>query len=132
MGIPQYLAQDSVVAVMSQRLVKKLCPHCKKQVRTSKMATQALGLKRTTKIFQPKGCDYCNHTGYRGRIAVHEIMYLDKKLKENFESKELDLNNIRELAVENGMVSLAESCREYVLNGTTSLDEYMNIILGNE
>ena len=132
MGIPQYLVQDSVVAVMSQRLVKKLCPHCKRKVTTSKLATRALGLKKQTKIFQPKGCEYCNHTGYKGRLAVHEIMYLDQDLRDKLNNKNLDLNNVREIAIKSGMVSLAEACKEYVLEGITSLDEYMNIILGNE
>ena len=132
MGIPQYLVEDSVVAVMSQRLVKKLCPHCKKRVTTTKLATRALGLKKPTKIFQPKGCEYCNHTGYKGRVAVHEIMYLDQKLKEKLNNKNLDLNSVREIALKNGMISLAEACKEYVLDGTTSINEFMNIILGNE
>ena len=92
---------------------------------------QALGLKRETYIYKPQGCPYCGGTGYRGRVAVHEILYLDQKLKSHISSEKLDFESLKTLAQKNGMVTLSGACREYVLDGTTSLDEYMSIVLGD-
>lgn len=132
MGIPQYLVGDALVAVISQRLVKKLCPHCKKKIKTNQQVTKELGLKESTTIYEPHGCPYCNNTGYRGRVAVHEIMYMGQELKEKLNFKNLDFETLKELAIKNGMVTISKACKEYVLNGITSFDEYMNIMLGNE
>ena len=132
MGIPQYLVGDALVAVISQRLVKKLCPHCKKKIKTNAQITNELDLKESTFIYEPNGCPYCNNTGYRGRMAVHEIMYIDHKLKEKLNFKNLDFETLRDLAIKNGMITISKACKEYVLNGTTSFAEYVNISLGNK
>lgn len=131
MGIPQYLVGDAMVAVLSQRLVKRLCPHCRKKVKTSKSAMKALNLKKPRDIFKPQGCPYCGGTGYRGRVAVHEILYLDKNFKEQIENQEVNFEVLKTLAKQNGMISLSDACKEYVLNGTTSLDEYLSIMIGD-
>jgi len=132
MGIPQYLVGDALIAVISQRLVKKLCPHCKKKIKTNQSAMRELGLKEQANIFEPNGCPYCNNTGYKGRVAVHEIMYFDQKMKEKLNIKNLDFDTLRDLAIKNGMITLREACKQYVLDGTTSFDEYLKIMLGNE
>lgn len=132
MGIPQYLVGDALVAVISQRLVKRLCPHCKKRTKSNNAVMEVLGLKQPQTIFQPKGCPYCNNTGYKGRVAVHEIMYFDQKLKEKLNAKNLDMDTIKDLSIKNGMITLSEACKNYVLEGITSVDEYLKIMIGNE
>ena len=131
MGIPKYLATDALVAVISQRLVKRLCPHCKKKIATNKNINSMLGLTKSTYIYKPQGCAYCNNTGYKGRIAVHEILYFDNYLKEQLNKQDMDFELLKKLAKQNGMITLKDSCQKYVLNGITSLEEYMSITLGD-
>ena len=76
--------------------------------------------------FCPQGCQFCNHTGYKGRIAVHEIMYLNEELKNAIADK-VSLDKLRELAKENGMVPLFDACKQYVLKGVTSIQELMGL-----
>ena len=130
MGIPQYLASDAIVAVISQRLIKRLCPHCKKRVKTTLQMMDALNLKESMYIYRANGCPFCNHTGYKGRLAVHEILYFDKKLKNKLDTQELNIETLSAFAEQSGMISLAEACKKYVLNGTTSLEEFINLTLG--
>ncbi len=77
-------------------------------------------------IARPKGCQFCNHTGYKGRTAVHEVMYMNDKMK-NVVMNEKNLDVIRREAIENGMTPLWNACRELVLSGTTSLQELMSL-----
>ena len=131
MGIPQYLVTDATVAVISQRLVKKLCPHCKKRMQVNKTIANMLGIKENEYIYKPSGCQYCNHTGYRGRTAVHEILYFDNELKLQLNSGEVSFDKLKKLAKKNGMITLDESCKKYVIEGITSLDEYLSITMGD-
>lgn len=132
MGIPQYLVSDALVAVISQRLVKRLCPHCKKKVKATKNIAEGLGISKDSYIYTADGCPFCNGTGYKGRTAVHEILYLDSKFKSQIVNQNLDIETLKKVAKENGMVTLAEACKNYVLEGVTSYDEYMNIMLGDK
>ena len=59
-------------------------------------------------------------------------MYLDNKIKDKISNKSLDIDTLRDMAIQNGMITLGESCKNYVLDGTTSFDEYIKIMLGNE
>lgn len=127
MGIAPYLVADATVGVIAQRLVKKLCPQCKKAALTTPAETAMLKLKKPVEIWHPVGCPYCNNTGYKGRTAVHEIMYLNEKIREAINDRAY-LENLRELAIKNGMVPLWESCRELVFDGTTSLSELMSLL----
>ena len=127
MGVDSYMVSDALVSVISQRLIKRLCPVCKKRSRTTQAETEMLGLAEPVSIFRPAGCQFCNQTGYKGRIAVHEILYLDNKLKSQIKS-DMQADDIRKLAIANGMVELERSCREYVIKGVTSISEYMGII----
>ena len=126
MKVKDYLVADALVGVIAQRLVKKLCPACKKRGRTNAREMESLGLTEPVTIARPQGCQFCNNTGYKGRVAVHELMYMDEKMK-NAVLVEKNLENLRRLAMENGMTPLWNSCREIVLNGTTSIQELMNL-----
>ena len=81
MKIPDYLLADALIGVIAQRLVKKLCPACKKKLKTTAQEMKTLGLTKPAYIYHAQGCQYCNHTGYKGRTAVHEIMRIDKGVK---------------------------------------------------
>ena len=123
MGVSGYLVKDSLVAVISQRLVKRLCPVCKKRSKTTEEEMQLLEISEPATVFRGAGCQFCNQTGYKGRAAVHEILYLDNKLKSLIRG-DSKADDIRRFAVENGMVELNAACRELVLGGITDVSEF--------
>lgn len=127
MGVPDYLVADSVVGVIAQRLVKRLCPMCKKQSYTDENEMAMLGIKKPMKISRPCGCRFCGNTGYRGRTAVHEILYVNETVKSRI-SGEHKLEVIRKIARQNGMSSLWESCKALVLDGMTDIRELNTLI----
>jgi type IV pilus assembly protein PilB len=129
MGIEPYLVADSVVGILAQRLVRRLCPRCKQEKIATEEELKELGVKKSgvkLKIYEKCGCTYCNNTGYQGRIAVYEIMDVGPELKE------LIMNNatsaeIKRVAVENGMHTLHRSAAELVVNGTTTISEMRKV-----
>lgn len=126
MGVERYLIADSVVGVIAQRLVRKLCGHCKKM----RPATQdekrlmKLNTQEDVNIYEPCGCDFCNHTGYYGRVGVFEIMEVNDEIRdlisENGSTEELE-----RAARNSGMRTLRENGIRYVLDGTTSVEEML-------
>jgi len=128
MGVTNYLVADALVGVISQRLVKRLCPACKKKRRTNAREMVILGLDKPVSIYRPQGCQFCNQTGYRGRTAVHEIMYLNDKIRDAI-VKGMSAEEIREVAKKNGMISLWDVGKTYVLQGITSIEELMGLYM---
>ncbi|MDD4125386.1 MAG: GspE/PulE family protein [Eubacteriales bacterium] len=128
MGVSNYLVADALIGVISQRLVKRLCPACKKRSKTSKRETAMLGFREPVSVYRPKGCQFCNNTGYRGRIAVHEIMHLNENIR-NAMTQNITAEKLREVVKTNGMIPLWENCRNYVLNGITSIQELMALYM---
>ena len=126
MGVEDYLVADSLVGVIAQRLVKRLCPACKKRSKTTQKEMEILGLDAPVNIFRPQGCQFCNNTGYKGRIAVHEMMYINDNMR-NAIVTEKNLENLRDIAKENGMVTLWNSCKNLVFKGITSLQELLTL-----
>ncbi len=126
MGVDSFLLADALVGVISQRLVKKLCPVCRKKQATNPREMLMLGIDEPAEIYQPVGCQYCNNTGYKGRTAVHEIMYMDEELRQLVNDKASGIE-IRKTAQNKGMLTLSEVCKSYVLEGITSLAELMAI-----
>ncbi|MBO5310142.1 MAG: type II/IV secretion system protein [Clostridia bacterium] len=124
MGVSSYLVGDAIVGVISQRLVKRLCPMCKKAHITTPDEMHILGLETPQKIFSPVGCQYCNGSGFKGRLAVHEIMYVSDALR-NLINQNEGIEKIRATAEASGMISLADSCKNAVLSGDTSISEFM-------
>ena len=128
MGVSNYFVADALIGVISQRLVKRLCPVCKHKAKTTPLEMKMLKLDEPVTICRPKGCQFCNGTGYRGRIAVHEIMYLNEKIREAL-ATDISAEQLRELVRENGMRSMWENCRDYVLRGITSVHELMALYM---
>lgn len=126
MGIPDYLVADALVGVIAQRLVKRLCPACKKRSRTNPKEMEILKLDEPIPIYRPRGCQYCNNTGYKGRAAVHEIMYFTEKMR-SIVTAEKNVEVIRNEAKNGGMVTLWESCYDLVVKGVTSMQELMTL-----
>ena len=126
MNVPDYLVADSLVGVIAQRLVKRLCPACKKRGKTTAKEMEILGINEPVSISRAQGCQFCNNTGYKGRTAVHEILYVNEKMQNEI-SRDKNIENLRDIAKKNGMITLWNSCRSLVLNGTTSIQELMRL-----
>lgn len=126
MGIPKYLVADSLVGSISQRLVRRLCPECKTKKLTSAYEKQLLGLERGIRLYRPCGCRLCNYTGYTGRIGVFEILVNDNEVKEMIMSDKFNTTNLNAL-LKDKMPSLMDNCKELVLKGETSIEEYLSL-----
>ncbi|MBP8639459.1 MAG: Flp pilus assembly complex ATPase component TadA [Oscillospiraceae bacterium] len=128
MGIESYLLADSLVGVIAQRLVRKLCPHCKKARQAIPAEKRMLGrdVITETTVYDPVGCPMCADTGYFGRIGVYEIMEITQELKRLVATKG-NTGDIQNVAISEGMKTLHMSAAEYVLDGTTSIAEMLRV-----
>ena len=126
MKVTDYLVADALVGVIAQRLVKRLCPACEKRGRTTESEMKILGLSEPATVFRPQGCQFCNNSGYKGRVAVHEIMYMNDKIR-NAVTNGAPIEEVRSLAEEGGMVSLWDSCKRLVMQGVTDVSELLTL-----
>ena len=126
MGIERYLIADSMVGVIAQRLVRKLCPHCRRPRMATKEELRLLKQSQdaSVEVFTPGGCNFCNNTGYFGRIGVFEIMEVDDKIRQLI-TENAPTEELLAAAKESGMHTLRENAIRYVLDGTTSIDEML-------
>lgn len=128
MGIESYLIADSVIGVIAQRLVRRLCKECKRPRLATADEKELMGcsMEEDVTIYEPCGCSKCENTGYKGRIGVYEIMKMSPRLK-TIISKRQGVDAIKEQALQEGMYTLRMSATEYVLDGTTSFDEMVKV-----
>jgi len=129
MGLESYLVADSVVGILAQRLVRRLCPHCRRKRLATPDEKKVMLLRNTEQdvaIYEPVGCPHCNDTGYYGRIGVYEIMEISPALKRAI-SKNEGTERIRDIAIQEGMHTLRMSAAEYVLSGVTSIQEMLRV-----
>jgi len=131
-GIEPYLISSSLIIVGAQRLVRRLCSECKEAYEPVPKLVSDFNIKQDL-LYKPKGCDYCNHTGYRGRIAIYEIVLIDDKLRELI-SKGVGLGGIKAAVRESGIKSLLESGIKKVEEGITSIEEVLSttMVVGEE
>ena len=121
MGVPRYLISSVLKGVISQKLVRKVCGHCSIEEELDENTYKKLKLK-TIKIEQ--GCSKCNYSGYKGRIAVYEILEINKRIKHSIIDSELS-DEIYNLGKLNGMISFQDSCSYLLKNGITTLKKCM-------
>ena len=122
MGVAPYMVATSLIGVIAQRLVKVLCPDCKKPRMTTPEENDLMGLDHSIQIFEAGGCPACNNTGYRGRTAIHEIIHCTTKVSSIIAgggTKE----EIEKAAKEQGTKLLRDNAAELVQAGETSIDE---------
>ena len=133
MGVESYLLADSLFGVIAQRLVRRLCPVCKKPVEATDTDKRYLGVNQTENvtIYEPCGCDKCSQTGYAGRIGVYEILRITPKVK-NAIHQGKSTDEIRDVAISEGMRTLQNSAANLVLQGVTSMNEMLRISFENE
>ncbi|MBR6665985.1 MAG: Flp pilus assembly complex ATPase component TadA [Lachnospiraceae bacterium] len=128
MGLESYLIADSVIGVIAQRLVRRLCPHCKKERIASPEELKIMDLdpNQHLTMYAPVGCGKCDNTGYRGRIGVYEIMTVTPELQRIISSKQ-GVEKIKEQALRDGMSTLHMSATQYVIEGMTSYEEMLRV-----
>ena len=122
MGLEPYMVSTALVGVVSQRLVRRVCTNCREAIEPDEYDIQTLRLEPGQKIYHGKGCTECSEKGYKGRIAIHEIVVMTKKMKALLERRASE-EDMRQLAVTEGTQMLQESARALVLEGITTVDE---------
>ena len=125
MGIEPYLVSSSVVGVVAQRLVRKICTHCKSTYEADSFEKQVLNEDNAV-IHKGRGCSACNGSGYKGRTAIHEVMAVNKDIRVLIDKK-ASIDDIRSAAAANGTVTLRESCKKLVLSGVTTVEEMIRV-----
>lgn len=123
-GVEPYLISSALRGVVAQRLVRRVCPHCKREYAPSDDELALLRMERTPsmKFYRGEGCPLCFQTGYRGRTGVFEILLLDRELRRLI-TRRAPREDILEAAGRSGFVPLADHCRELVLAGITTVEE---------
>ena len=129
MGIEPYLLPSALVAIVAQRLVRKLCINCKQPVDDSPGVLEKLGVKHQPDIqlWQAKGCESCNHSGYFGRMAIYEVLNIDDSFHDAIMGN-ANRAEILKLAKNNGMQSLLEDGILKAIQGHTSIEEVMRVV----
>jgi type IV pilus assembly protein PilB len=124
MGVDTFLVSSTVRAVLAQRLIRRLCPQCKKAVKPTKAMLKYLKIKNEFKgeLFKPVGCFACRNNGYAGRVGVYELLIPSEEISDMV-NKHATSQEIEKVAIREGMVTLNESARQYVIDGITSIDE---------
>ncbi len=128
MGVESYLIADSVIGVIAQRLVRRLCPACKKAVKADPDVLKFLDRNENEDltIYEPVGCAQCGNTGFKGRIGVYEIMTMTPELKRIISKRE-GAEAIKDMAMKQGMRTLRMSSGDYVIEGITAYSEAVRI-----
>ena len=127
MGVEPFLVASSILAVVAQRLIRKVCTKCRVPHRPTDFEMQELGLRNIptgATIFKALGCPSCSQSGYSGRTVIHELMVIDDKIRALI-VRNSDAGTIKKIAVEGGMLTLREDGVRKVLEGTTTVDELM-------
>ena len=134
MGAKDYLVSSTLMGVISQRLVRHLCADCKEEYYpTHDEAAQIFNDEEdiqklmATKLYKAKGCGQCDMTGYKGRMGVYEILPISKEIRKLISQGAHDIE-IEDAAIATGMKTLSQSCLNHILNGETTISEYVRVL----
>ena len=128
MGVPAYLLAAALTGVVAQRLVRRLCPHCR-ELSEEALPAWAEGASSTGRLWRAAGCASCGGTGFSGRLALQELLVVDAALQQAIVHR-AGLEEMRELAGRQGMRTLAEDGIEKALQGRTTLSEVVRVLYG--
>jgi len=130
-GTEPYVIAGALIGVVAQRLVRRLCTQCRRQYTPPPETLHALNISEADAasfvFYKSVGCDQCNHTGYRGRIGIYEVMRVTDKLKRLIAAKATE-DQIREAAIGGGMISLGEDGLAKVKSGITTPEELLRVV----
>ncbi|MDP3729900.1 MAG: ATPase, T2SS/T4P/T4SS family [Candidatus Omnitrophota bacterium] len=134
MGVEPFLITSSIILIGAQRLVRKICPNCKESYELDAKIAESYGVKTGGKkavLYRGKGCEVCRKTGYKGRVALIEVLALSPKIK-TLILKSAQENEILETARQEGMKTLRENGIALALEGVTTLDEVVRVTVGDQ
>ncbi|MDE2399786.1 MAG: type II/IV secretion system protein [Patescibacteria group bacterium] len=134
MGIEEYLVASTVSVAIGQRLVRKICKDCKEKIPMTHAMKEALAqtpyaslLVNSDFVHKGKGCDACDGSGYRGRICINEVLVADSEIREAI-LRRASANEIKKIAVKNGMTTMFEDGFQKVIKGLTTVEEVLRVI----
>ncbi len=136
MGVPKFLVAETTSLVVAQRLIKKLCVHCRVPKTPSPQYLLDLGVSEADlelyeKIFEERGCQACNNTGYKGRVAIHELLEMTTEIREAI-NKSVSTHDIKVRALETGFLTLRMQALAKLRDGIVSLQEVVNSTLSDK
>ena len=130
LGVPSFLIQATLVGILGQRLVRKICPYCKETLEMDVAELAELGLnivnRGSAALYRGKGCIKCRTTGYRGRTGIFEVLPYTESLKK-LTTTDTDVEKLRSRAREEGMFTLRESAIKKMMEGTTTFEEVLKV-----
>ena len=132
MGIEPFLVSSSIIGVLAQRLVRRICPDCRKSYQPHPEQLRELGIKEVSfrkldrRFFRGDGCDNCRQTGYRGRIGIHELLVMSEGVK-NTILESSDSDTIRKQGLKENMITLRRDGVNKILHGLTTAEEILTI-----
>jgi type IV pilus assembly protein PilB len=133
MGVEPYLVASSLDSALAQRLARRLCSHCKEAYEPSEVELKEAGFpdelaEKVEELYRPEGCSRCGKTGYRGRLGLYEVMPMSEEI-ERLTVEHSSSDDIRRVAVEQGMVTLRQDGLEKVAAGLTSIEEIFRVVV---
>jgi hypothetical protein len=130
-GVEPYVGASALIGVIAQRLMRRLCTHCKRPYTPEPETLRAMSIPEaeaaTQTFYRAAGCDHCNHTGYRGRVGIYEIMHVGDKLRRIIAQRGSEAQ-LREAALSGGMISLGEDGLAKVKAGVTTPEELLRVV----
>lgn len=130
MGIEPYLVSTSLVGVIAQRLVRRICPNCSEEYEASEREKKILkqDINKPLILHKGRGCGHCNKTGYYGRAGIYEMMEVTREHRDAMNVTK-NMDTFRDISIKHGMSTLEDECIKLVLNGTTTVEELATIAL---
>jgi len=122
MGLEPYMVSSALVGVVAQRLVRRICTECRKPYEPDEYEKEKLKLEPGQKLFKGEGCPECNGSGYKGRIAIHEVVVITKGMKVLLEKRASE-EEMKQLAIKEGTLMLVDSAAALCLEGISTVDE---------
>lgn len=129
-GILPDIMAGNIIGIVAQRLIRKLCPHCKQPYEPEELERRMLDidpLQESVTLYRADGCDHCDHHGYKGRMALMEVLRMNQEMDE-LVTRRATMLELKQLAQSNGFVTLADDGIRRILSGETSLDEVSRVI----
>jgi general secretion pathway protein E len=128
MGVENFLISSTLLGVLAQRLVRKLCDECKQSATLTQDQKDLLGnIPKDVHFYEAKGCKKCDFTGYHGRKAIGELFVISDTTKEIIEKKGSSDYELRSLAKKEGMKTIADSLKDMLYSGETSYEEAVRL-----
>ena len=131
-GLEPFLVGAAVNAVLAQRLIRKLCVHCKAEESPSEDMAEYMTMNgmNADKLWVAKGCDKCRRSGYSGRVGIYELLAVDDQLRDII-ARNPNVAEFRRLCIERGMVTLRQDGMRKVANGITTISEVLRVTEGH-